>query len=247
MRKEVKPMNIQDDYLHISLQKNQNEIAVHFANFFKIHELESMDLREITYPEKSDIEKSFTVFYDKIFPNSDRRIQLIDIILVKNGSADRYMDIRMFRGKAIQMDIKCKYDEEMMNHLLIIWAKAINFEKYKDAYDKNINQNHVLNNFAIRIVALDNSMHSVDDSKYIINYVTTNKEVLINDNFDKQFIVNNCIYAMQVYSKEILRISVSNAITKNIEYMYIRRDNIGLSNITIILEKALRYKDTGAV
>ena len=224
-----------NDYIDISVLKGQQIVINKFAEFYLIEELEQIKFDNIVIP---DSEKETTTIYEKSF-ETDHKLQILDIILADT----RYIDIRMSKDKSIQTDIKCTYNDQVVNNLFIIQAYSINFIKYKDPYDTMLNMHNIANNYAIKLMHLDRQwIKHLDELKFITDYVSTNEEILTNDAIYKRLPVGNCIYELKILNKKIFRLCAYNLDTNLKEYLLLKRDKVGLSTICLIFDKIVQIK-----
>ena len=84
-----------NNYLDISLMKNQNAIAAKLAFSFSVEELESIDISAISFIEsKRDISKPVNVIYSRKFDEvEDRSFEILDIFLLNTYPIVRYINI----------------------------------------------------------------------------------------------------------------------------------------------------------
>ena len=224
-----------NEYIDISVLKGQQIVINKFAEFYLIEELEQIKFDNI---EITDSEQDINIIYDKLF-DTDKRLQILDIILENS----RYIDIRMCKGKSIQTDIKCAYNDQIVNNMHIILAYTIDFIKYKDPYDTMLNMHNIANNYAIRLMHLDKQwIKHLDELKFITDYVSTNEEILTNDSIYKRLPVGNCIYELKIINKKIFRLCAYNLDTNLKEYLLLKRDKVGLSTICLIFDKIVQLK-----
>lgn len=224
-----------NEYIDISVLKGQQIVINKFAEFYLIEELEQIKFDNIVIP---DSEKETTTIYEKSF-ETDHKLQILDIILADT----RYIDIRMSKNKSIQTDIKCTYNDQVVNNLFIIQAYSINFMKYKDPYDTMLNMHNIANNYAIKLMHLDRQwIKHLDELKFITDYVSTNEEILTNDAIYKRLPVGNCIYELKILNKKIFRLCAYNLDTNLKEYLLLKRDKVGLSTICLIFDKIVQLK-----
>jgi hypothetical protein len=224
-----------NDYIDISVLKGQQIVINKFAEFYLIEELEQIKFDNIVIP---DSEKETTTIYEKSF-ETDHKLQILDIILADT----RYIDIRMSKDKSIQTDIKCTYNDQIVNNLFIIQAYSINFIKYRDPYDTMLNMHNIANNYAIKLMHLDRQwIKHLDELKFITDYVSTNEEILTNDAIYKRLPVGNCVYELKILNKKIFRLCAYNLDTNLKEYLLLKRDKVGLSTICLIFDKIVQLK-----
>jgi len=222
-------------YIDISVLKGQQIVINKFAEFYLIEELEQIKFDNIVIP---DSEKETTTIYDKFF-ETDHRLQILDIILQDT----RYIDIRMSRGKSIQTDIKCTYNDQIVNNLFIIQAYSINFIKYKDPYDDIMNNHNIVNNFALKLIHLNKDTYKyIDHMKFITDYVSTNEDILTDDKIYKRLPVGNCVYELKIINKKIFRLCAYNLDTDQKEYILLKRDKVGLSTICLVFDRIVQLK-----
>lgn len=228
-----------DDYIDISVLKGQQIVINKFAEFYLIEELEQIDFNTIEFPVSSAIaDNDIITLYDKVFPETGHRLQILNIILKDTSS---YIDIRMTKGKSVQTDIKCTYNDQVLNNLFIILATTINFVRYKDPYDTTVNIHNIVNNFAIKLLHLNKSSNKhLDDLKFITDYVSTNEDILTNDNIYKRMPVGNCVYELKIINKKIFRLYTINLDTNQSEYLYLKRDKVGLSTICLVFDRIVQ-------
>lgn len=226
-----------NDYIDISVLKGQQIVINKFAEFYLIEELEELDFDTIDFTNFSV--DSCNIIYDKSFSQTNHRLQILDILL--DDKITRYIDIRMTKGNSVQTDIKCKYNDQILNNLYIILATAINFVKYRDPYDTVVNNHNIINNFAIKLLHLNkSSAKHLDDLKFITDYVSTNTDILTDDTIYKRMPVGNCVYELSIVNKKIFKLFAINLDTNKSEYLYIKRDSVGLSTICLVFDRIVQ-------
>ena len=229
-----------NDYIDISVLKGQQIVISKFAEFYLIDELEQIDFDTIEFPALADINNETNIFFDKEFPKTEHRLQILNIIIM-NEQPSRYVDIRMTKGKAVQTDIKCKYNDQILNNLYIILASSINFVRYKDPYDNVLNNRNIINNFALKLLHLNKaSLQYLDDLKFITDYVSTNEKIITDDTIYKKLPVGNCEYELSIVNKKIFKLSAINLDTNQKECLYIKRDPVGLSTICLVFDRIVQ-------
>lgn len=221
------------NYLDISLLKNQNMVAVRFAELFSPEELETFDF----YNEelnKRDISKPIHTIFSKTF--EDRSIEITDTILLQLYPVERLFSIKFSKGNYFQMEIKFNHTRKFMDYMEIIIAKAINFAKYKNKHDDFIVKKNIINNFA-KLLCKETNLEILKELKYVSDYLSNCDDIITDSNFKLDFSIENIKFLISV-TNNLIKFSFK----KNEEYHYITfiKNKIGVSSITLVIEKATK-------
>lgn len=228
------------EFVDISLVKSQNQIAVQAATYLSIKELESIDLSKVLYSNKRDISDNCNRLYYIEF-DSGISLQLLDIITIDKYPVTRFTCIRICNGNFCQVDVKCKHSKKNISYFKLIISKALNFAQYKSSNDAIIVKKNIINNFSKQISSLI-SKDVLERIKFLLTVISTDNSILYNDNYQYSFTISNIKVLVNPYSSNIIKFTILD-LESNIEkYIFLNRDEIGLSNIHLILQKALSYK-----
>lgn len=226
------------NYLDISLLKNQNMIAVKLAENYSVEELEQINFSSIVlFESKRDISKPINIIYESEFAEN-RKIQLLDIFLLDAYPIIRFINLRILQSDYFQMDFKCKFNKKILNYLDIIVAKAVNFLKYKSKYDAKLIKNNIINNFA-SILANSMSLGGLEEIRFISEYVNADESILTQENFVFDFSIENVKFHVTANDSLIRFSFIAN---DKEEYIRVNRNKIGVSSISLIIEKAIKIK-----
>jgi hypothetical protein len=227
------------DYISISSVKNQNKIALKLTEFFTIDELNYLDFSSLQYPVKNrEINDIISIFYNATF-KSEKAIQLIDVLILDEFPIARYIDIRLMQGKKFQIDIKCKYTNKSIYYLSIILAKAVNFSNYKNNNDKTYRKNNIIDNYCNKVSKLVANKKYLDDVEFILDYIVYDDSILLNDNFEYDFCVDNLQFYISI-KLSCIKLNIQEINTKENYSIYILRNKIGLNDILLIIEKIIK-------
>lgn len=224
-------------YLDISLLKNQNIIALKFSELFSVEELETFDFNNSEISSKRDVSQPVKVVFTKEF--DDRSVQVIDTMLLDIFPSVRYIDIRFAQGDYFQLDFRCKYSKKIINHLMIIIARAINFSMHKSKQDKFIVKGNIINNFSKQLAKEVKSLDTLRELKFISEYISNNNSILIDNNFKFNFEVDGIKFKV-ITDANTIRFEFNKE--DSIHYIYFVKNKIGVSSISLIIEKAFRIR-----
>jgi hypothetical protein len=199
---------IDDDYINISSNRVQNIIAYQLSKIFDLDELKLINISDIKYPPKREIKDTHNVFLSLQF-ESGNKFELVDVLLMNVYPPIRYLDIRIYRGKKVQIDLKCKYNDSILKYVDIILAKSINFSMYFKS-DVEITTSTILSNYSKELETY-NSKDNLKELKFIIAY---EKDNII----EKQYYYNE----FKIGETNFIISSISNLIFK----FEFKKDNI---------------------
>ena len=230
-----------NNYLDISLMKNQNAIAAKLAFSFSVEELESIDISAISFIEsKRDISKPVNVIYSRKFDEiEDRSFEILDIFLLNTYPIVRYINIRFTRGGYFQMDYKCKYTKKISTYLKYILARAINFRNYRSEHDFFIVKGNIYTNFA-RLVANTVSLNGLEELRFVCDYLSSKSPILTDKGYYYTCQIEGINFSINT-TDCLLKIGFVDKENK-FHYIYLYRTRIGLSSMSLIVEKAIKLK-----
>lgn len=235
-------MNKSSSYLDISLMKNQNMIAAKLAFSFSIDELEKIDISAISFVgSRRDISKQTNVVYSTQFHRDGEvhTFEILDIFLLNEYPISRYINIRFTRGGYFQMDYKCRYTKKVTIYLKYILAKAINFAKYRSEHDFFIIKGNIYNNFA-KLLSNAISLDGLEELRFVTEYISNEEDILAKENFTHEFSIEGVLFCITTTNCLIkIWFKVENQREHSI---YLYKTKIGLSSISLIVEKAIKFK-----
>ena len=228
-----------NNYLDISLMKNQNVIAAKLAFSFSVEELESIDISAISFIEsKRDISNPVNVIYSRKFDEiEDRSFEILDIFLLNTYPIVRYINIRFTRGGYFQMDYKCRYTKKISTYLKYVIARAINFRNYRSEHDFFIVKGNIYNNFA-KLVSDTISLNGLEELRFVCDYLSTKSPILTDKNFSYKCQIEGFDFSIDT-TDCLLKIGFVDKMGK-FHYIYLYRTRIGLSSVNLIVEKAIK-------
>lgn len=220
-------------YCDLSQIKTQNTIISTLARYFTIDEVEQIDFNTI-YGYKRDLSESPATIYTTRFNN--KILEVSEIYIIDIYPATIYTIIRVIvDNDIIQFD--CKYSDKLINYLNIMRYKLINYLRYKNPDDEIINKTTIFNNYAT-IISKELSMKELYELYYVATYLNnTCKEVLKIKGYEFDFNLDNNRKFSLSTNIDILILNISDKV------IYLDKNKLGITHISIILEKAITYKN----
>ena len=142
--------------------------------------------------------------------------------------------------------ISCKLAKTLrdtINNICICVADAINFANYKSESDRNIVRSHLNYTFAELMCSLDKSSDKLKNKLSIfrdINSYTTN--ILNDDSFVYKFGISNLRFSIYTIHSLII-LQFNDCDDSRFYRLYIRRDNVGVARIILVLERYIKMKN----
>lgn len=225
-----------DDFLDISQLKNQVKLAVMVSNLFSVNELIDLidSLCNINIYNQDNTDR-IEILLDKFYSN-DKNVQLLDILLINKDPSIRYIILRIKNKSYFQTDFKFKYCNNLKGYLYIIFAKAINFLNYRSYGDTIYIYNNIVNNFAMEL-SKNNSIKVLEELRKMINYVSNEIDTLDDKVFE--FSIEEFKYRL-IAKSSIIRFEFE--INNMVYYYYLKKTEIGLSTLHLIIEIAINSK-----
>lgn len=225
------------NYLDISLLKNQNFLAVKLSEYLSLNELENINLSNVIVANsKRDISKPNNIIYD--LELESKSVQILDIFLLDIYPIVRFIDIRILQGDYFQMDFKLKYSKKIILYLNIVLAKAKNYIRYKFTHENSLIKGSIIGNYS-SILADSLSMNGLEELRFVSEYITTDENVFADPSYKFNFSIEKINFKLSAISNilkcEFIKDNKSNII-------YFVRDKIGLSQLGLIVEKAIKIK-----
>lgn len=231
-------MNNLQEYIELSLIKNQNNVAICLSEFFSIKELEKINLSNISYNPRENKDNIVNILYNKKFNETNHQIQILEILSNDQFPSKRYLDIRLLSGKRFQIDIKCKISRKIISYLNIIVAAALNYSNYKSEYDKVFIRKNIINNFS-KEFSKDASLEALEEIKIILDYINNDGHP---DNYTYEFKIENIDMKIIFSEFGYIKLDYINTDTDIHKYIYCRENKTNMSNLSLIVEKALGNK-----
>lgn len=229
-------MNKVDDFLDISQLKNQVKLAVMITTVFTITDLidlmdslENINIYDLGNKDTDKVE----ILLDKFYTN-EKNVQLLDIFLMDKNI--RYIILRVKNKSYFQSDFKFRYCGNLKEYLYIIFAKAINFLNYKSYGDTSYIYNNIINNFAMEL-SKNNSIKVLEELRSAVNYISNEIEEVKDDTFE--FCIEEFKYRL-IAKLSIIKFEFES--NNKIYYYYLKRTEIGLSTLHLIIEIAINSK-----
>lgn len=224
-----------EQYIDLSLTKNQNSIALFISKIFDIKELEELYcLKDIVSysSKKRDISKSCNVIFTKEFTN-DKKVKLNDMFLLDIYPVSRYINLKISSGSLYQIDLNFKYTKNIRQYIIITLSKAINFCLY-DATNIKYNKNNIINNFS-KYLSNDISKKGLQDLGFIVEF---NKDKIINfDNNILKFDIEDLNFSIITEPGIIKFQYIKN---NTIKYIILLKDKMkNISHLSLIIQKAI--------
>jgi len=223
-----------NNYINLSYIKDQNELAVNLSNLFSIDELINIKLEEINLKPR-DINKIEEIYYEKEFTESKKVFKIIDIMILDNYPAKRYIVLRISIKNKVQIDFKCRYSKNIIKYIAQTLAKCYNYLLWKNDNDTKIIKSHIMTNISNTI-----SKFNIDfnELKFILNYLFIQYEN--NELLDYDFSISN--YEFEVKSNKLNIVKFGFKIDDNWKYVFLQNNNITISNINFIIDELIGEK-----
>jgi len=224
------------DYLDLSLIKNQNELAIKIANFFEKDELNCIDLSKL---EKSnrDIDEIQYIYYTKEFDNG-KTMKIIDTLILDTFPAARYVTIRLTIGEKEQLDYKCKYSKNIIQQLNLLFAKVYNYKFWKQDKDDHIIKPHIIDEYS-KTMKKNLTVEDLEEVRFVITYLINDGSIKNNNEFNYDFSIGNSEFIVESNSVGLVKFAYKNKKDANWKKIYFAKNDVGISYINLILQKAL--------
>lgn len=225
------------NYLDISLLKNQNLLAVKLSEYLSLDELENIDLSNVLVANsKRDISKPNNIIYTIEFES--KTVQILDIFLLDVYPIVRFIDIRILQGDYFQMDFKIKYSKKIIMYLNIVLAKAKNYIRYKFTHENSLIKSSIIENYST-ILAESISMNGLEELRFVSEYIASDENIFTNPSYKFNFSIEKITFKLSAMNN-ILKCEFIKNDKSNI--IYFVKDKIGLSQLGLIVEKAIKIK-----
>lgn len=224
-----------NEYLDLSLQKNQNELAVKISNFFDKDEALTIDLSNLEKANRSVDEIQY-LYYTKKFP-SGKEVKIIDTLLLDRFPAIRYVTIRLSYKEQEQLDYNIKFNKNILKQLNIVFAKMCNYMYWASNGDNAIIRSHILENFS-KHMQLDISSETLEEAKFVINCLISDGSIKSDNNFVYDFSISKIDFHVESNTLGIVKFGYK--LTTGVIYNMINfvKTDTGISYILYVLEQA---------
>lgn len=216
--------------IDLSLVKNQNYVAVIFAELLSLSILESVDLNTIYYDPRNSI----------ILEKYDSETKLL-IINKFDNNLKRYLFIFIDKSDSFHSEIKCVCRKKNRTFIDIIVYKAINYLLWGNKYTRQIRNNHIMDNYAKKVY----NIFDKGDTKElynIINIISNDRTILSENKYKFEYNINDTnklLVSIISFDSGLLKFSI---IQNDKEYyIYFTRNRIGLTYLCLEIERIL-YK-----
>lgn len=225
-----------NDFIDLSLMKNQNKLAVKISNFFTAEELLYINLSNLEKANR-DINEIDYLYYHKKFDGTNNEIKLIDTLILDTYPALRYVTIRLYVKEFEQTDFRCKYNKNILKQLNLVFAKACNYKHWKSVEDNSIIRNHILTNFSKKITEyIDEEI--LEETKFVINYLISDGSIKNNNNFYYDFSINKIDFHVESNSLGIVKFGFKREKDFYYNIIQFQKTDTGISYIIFVLQQA---------
>lgn len=222
--------------IDLSLVKNQNELAIKIANFFTIDEFRIIDLTKLHKNGNRNIDEIEYIYYDRAL-TENKRLKIIDMLLLDVYPVSRYIIIRLINGAEI-IDFRCKYSKNMVKLLNALFIRAYNYKCWRSEDDNKIIKPKIMKNYANKLKS-ELTPEELEEVKFVINYLVDEGKVKNNNDFNYDFSIGKFEFNIESNDVGLIRFSYKGKKDPYFYSIYFTKTDTGLANINLIIEQAL--------
>lgn len=216
--------------IDLSLVKNQNYVAVIFAELLSLSLLESINLDTTEYdPRNSTVLEKY---------DSETKLLIVNKF---DNNLKRYLFIFIDKSDSFHTEIKCVCRKKNMMFIDMIVYKAIDHLLWGNKYTRQIRNNYMMDNYAKNVYDL----FTKDDIKELyktINIISNDKTILLENKYNFKYTINdtnNTLVSIISFNSGLLKFSIFQ--NDNEYYIYFTRNRIGLTYLCLEIERII-YK-----